>query len=91
MTASADIARLRSNAGFARGLILAALAVGVIAAVVFLAFPGIDLWATGLFWRAGDGGFWLANAPLIRDRQVIVRPCAIAGPAGWPPSICWPA
>jgi lipid A 4'-phosphatase len=35
----------------------AALAAGL----VFWMFPGIDLWASGLFWRAGDG-FFLRDA-----------------------------
>ncbi len=33
----------------------------VLAAALFLLFPGIDLWAAQLFYRA-DGGFYLGNA-----------------------------
>lgn len=35
------------------------------AALLFWLFPGIDLWATGLFWRPGDG-FFLRDYPPFR-------------------------
>jgi lipid A 4'-phosphatase len=37
----------------------------VLAAAVFLLFPGIDLWAAGLFYRP-DAGFYLGNAWPVR-------------------------
>ena len=37
----------------------------VLAAALFLLFPGIDLWAAQLFYRA-DGGFYLGNAWPVR-------------------------
>jgi lipid A 4'-phosphatase len=40
-------------------LFVAAMLVG---ALVFWAFPGIDLWASGLFWRPG-AGFYLRDFP----------------------------
>jgi lipid A 4'-phosphatase len=36
-----------------------------IATAFFLLFPGVDLWASGLFWRA-DGGFFLAQWAPVR-------------------------
>jgi len=35
------------------------------ASIVFLLWPGIDLWFSGLFWRPGDG-FFLQDWPLFR-------------------------
>jgi len=35
------------------------------AAALFLLAPGIDLWASGLFFRAGEG-FFLANVGPVR-------------------------
>jgi lipid A 4'-phosphatase len=52
----------------------------VLAAAVFLLFPGIDLWASGLFYRAGDGFFlarWgpvraiYAGVPYLTDAVVV--------------------
>jgi lipid A 4'-phosphatase len=43
-----------------RPLLLVALAVA--AGLLFWAFPGIDLWASGLFWRPGEG-FFLRDLP----------------------------
>lgn len=37
------------------------LAVAIVAAAVFTAFPDIDLWMSGLFYRP-DGGFYLKDA-----------------------------
>jgi lipid A 4'-phosphatase len=37
--------------------LLAYLAIVAAVAALFLVFPGIDLWASGLFYRAGDGFF----------------------------------
>ena len=37
------------------------LAVAIVAAIVFSAFPDIDLWMSGLFYRP-DGGFYLKDA-----------------------------
>lgn len=37
------------------------LAVAIVAAIVFSAFPDIDLWMSGLFYRL-DGGFYLKDA-----------------------------
>jgi lipid A 4'-phosphatase len=42
-------------------LIRAVLVVAVLAAIVFTAFPGIDLWMSGLFYDA-DGGFYLKDS-----------------------------
>ena len=39
----------------------ALLAVALVAAIVFSAFPDIDLWMSGLFYRP-DGGFYLKDA-----------------------------
>jgi lipid A 4'-phosphatase len=36
---------------------LAFLAAAALAALLFWTFPGIDLWASGLFWRPADGFF----------------------------------
>lgn len=60
------------------------------AMVVFLLAPGLDLWASGLFFRSGEG-FFLANAVMVRAvyRAVpwIVAAQAIGIPvllaAGW--------
>jgi lipid A 4'-phosphatase len=55
----------------------------VVAAALFLLFPGIDLWAIGLFYRAGDGFFlssWgpvraiYAAVPYLTDAVVICVP-----------------
>src|SRR5579872_828258 len=37
----------------------------VAAAALFLLAPGVDLWASGLFYRPGDG-FFLANLGVVR-------------------------
>ena len=39
------------------------VAIGAAISAVFLAFPGIDPWVSGLIWRPADG-FYLAEAPL---------------------------
>jgi lipid A 4'-phosphatase len=44
---------------------LAFAAVTGLAAIVFTLFPGIDLWASGLFWRP-DGGFFLGTSMPVR-------------------------
>jgi lipid A 4'-phosphatase len=45
--------------------LLAWLALAAAATGLFLAFPGIDLWASGLFYRAGDG-FFLRDEPVVQ-------------------------
>ncbi|MGO8915027.1 MAG: phosphatase PAP2 family protein [Stellaceae bacterium] len=47
-----------------RRAVAAYVAALVLAAAVFLLFPGIDLWASGLFYRAGDGFFLAQWAPV---------------------------
>ena len=37
------------------------LAIAIVAAIVFTAFPDLDLWASGLFYSA-DGGFYLKDS-----------------------------
>ena len=58
----------------------------VLAAAVFELFPGIDLWAAGLFYRAGDGFYlsqsWPVQAsyravPYLTDAVGV--PCVIVG------------
>jgi lipid A 4'-phosphatase len=41
------------------------LALVAAAAALFLLFPGIDLWTSGLFWRPGQG-FFLQDNPAVR-------------------------
>jgi lipid A 4'-phosphatase len=48
-----------------RRAVAAYIAALVLAAAVFLLFPGIDLWASGLFYRPGEG-FFLAQWGLVR-------------------------
>ena len=48
----------------AKGVLLYLVAVGA-AIAVFLLAPGLDLWASGLFFRPGEG-FFLANAGVVR-------------------------
>ena len=45
-------------------LILSALFI-LLASVVFLAFPPLDLWMSGLFYDSARGGFYLANQPAL--------------------------
>lgn len=45
--------------------VLLYLAAVCAASALFLLAPGIDLWASGLFFRPGDG-FFLANAGIVR-------------------------
>jgi lipid A 4'-phosphatase len=48
----------------ARAVVLSALALA--AAALFALAPGLDLWASGLFYRAGAGGFFLADWGPVR-------------------------
>lgn len=48
-----------------RRAVAAYVAALALAAAVFLVLPGIDLWASGLFYRAGDG-FFLAQWEPVR-------------------------
>jgi len=66
------------------------LAAAAVSAVVFVAFPELDLWATSPFWRP-DVGFWLGDSTFARAwyeavplvRNAVVIPGGIAVLAVW--------
>ena len=51
-----------SQARFRRRFLVATMVVAVVAAVVFLAYPGIDLWAARHFYLPGSGFHWSRTA-----------------------------
>lgn len=63
--------------------VLLYLAAVCAASALFLLAPGIDLWASGLFFRPGDG-FFLANAGIVRVLYRAVPWIVIAQAVGVP-------
>jgi lipid A 4'-phosphatase len=45
-------------------LVLSALFI-LLASAIFLAFPALDIWVSGLFYDRARGGFYLANEPAL--------------------------
>src|SRR5690349_11713058 len=60
----------------------------IAAALLFRAFPGIDLWASGLFWRPGEGFYLRDFPPFAFAHQglpyfTVAIVVALAGMAWW--------
>jgi len=64
----------------------------LVCAIVFSAFPGIDLWASGFFWTAEDG-FWINNVDWVRSLRSALKKLMVlvfmASALAWVLTLSW--